>query len=142
MSEDEIHKIIEFNLTESLYYRFVVITFAIWLAIESICAFLNPGGPTYGYAVAVNGFLCLIVIVYLSLIILCVDFIFTEKVQAKKSINNKFLKLLSRILFVFYYFLTIPILIISFRLLIIFFILLALSLIYYFNRIKKLKNNC
>ena len=62
ISEDEIHKIIEFNLTESLYYRFAVITFAIWLAIESICAFLNSGGggSKYGYAVAVNGLLCLI----------------------------------------------------------------------------------
>ena len=84
MSEDEIHKTIEFNLTESLYYRFVVITFTIWLAIESICAFLDSGGSTYGYAVAVNGLLCLIIMVYLSLIILCVDFIFTEKVKAKK----------------------------------------------------------
>ncbi len=135
MSEDEIHKTAEFSLTESLYYRFVVITFALWLAIESICAFLYSGGPMPGYAV--NGTLCFIVMVYLSLIILCVDFIFTEKVQAKKSINNKFLKVLSWILFVIYYFVSIPILILSFRLLIIFLILLALSIIYYFYRIKK-----
>ncbi len=139
-----------FNLEKSLYFRFSIISGLICVLLVKFCINLSFHAKYFATfllgetLLVLLGFLLVFLIIpCLALIMLSLDFLFTEKVRAKKSLNNSFFKVICYILFCIsqmIFCILIPISVITNIIILMPFLLILIgSIIYYCVRIEKNK---